>query len=110
MEPWREAVGAYSRLQTPLWHRVFLTRDRWRQIIRFKHPALAGHESDVRACLATPSLVRESAKDPDVHLYYATAEHVYLCVVTLPAGEDERFVVTAYFTKNIKPGNELWKS
>jgi hypothetical protein len=25
-------------------------------------------------------------------------------------GENERFVVTAYFTKNIKQGKELWKS
>ena len=96
--------------RTPLGHRVFLTRDRWRQIIGFKHPALAGHERDVRACLETPSLVRESAKEPDVHLYYTPAEQVHLCVVTAPADHDERFVVTAYFTRNIKPGKELWRS
>jgi hypothetical protein len=95
---------------TPLGHRVFLARDRWRHIIRFKHPALAGRESEVRDCLATPALVRESVKEPDVHLYYAPAEHLHLCVATAPADEDERFVVTAYFTKNIKPGKELWKS
>jgi hypothetical protein len=64
----------------------------------------------VRACLATPSLVRESAKEPDVQLYYAPAEYAYLCVVTAPAGGDERFVLTAYITKKIKPGNELWKN
>ena len=29
---------------TPLGYRVSLSRDRWRQITRFKHPALAGHE------------------------------------------------------------------
>jgi hypothetical protein len=97
-------------VQTPLGHRVFLARDRWRQIVRFKHPALAGRESDVRACLASPLLVRESAKEPDVHMYYALAENAHLCVVTAPAGEDERFVVTGYFTRNIKPGKELWKS
>ncbi|MGA7502468.1 MAG: hypothetical protein WBX00_37705 [Isosphaeraceae bacterium] len=97
-------------VQTPLGHRVFLARDRWRQIVRFKHPALAGRQSDVRACLASTLLVRESAKEPDVHMYYALAENVHLCVVTAPAGEDERFVVTAYFTRNIKSGRELWKS
>jgi hypothetical protein len=97
-------------VQTPLGDRVVLTRDRWRQITRFKHPALAGHESDVRACLATPSLVQESANEPDVPLYYAQTGNVHLCVVTAPASADERFVVTAYFTKNIKLGNELWKS
>src|SRR3954454_18065111 len=97
-------------VQTPLGHRVFLERDRWRQIIRFKHPALAGREGDVRSCLASPSLVGESAKDCDVNMYYQLAESIYLCVVTAPAGQDERFVVTAYFTKNIKPGKEIWKS
>jgi hypothetical protein len=97
-------------VQTPLGHRVFPARDRWRQIIRFKHPALAGHERDVRACLETPSLVRESAKEPDVHLSSTPAGQVHLCVVTAPANDEERFVVTAYFTKTIKPGNELWRN
>jgi len=97
-------------VQTPLGHRVVLTRDRWRQITRFKHPALVGRESDVRACLCTPSLVRESAKEPNVHLYYTVAGQDHLCVVTAPADVDERFVVTSYFTKNIKPGHQLWKS
>ena len=38
------------------------------------------------------------------------SEDVFLCVVIAPADEDERFVVTAYFTKNIKKGKELWTS
>jgi hypothetical protein len=33
---------------TPIGHRVILTRDRWREIVRFKHSALAGREVDVR--------------------------------------------------------------
>lgn len=53
---------------TPLGHAVFLTRDRWRELIRFKHPALDGCENLVRECLESPSLVRESAKDADVHM------------------------------------------
>jgi hypothetical protein len=97
-------------VQTPLGHRVFLSRDRWRQLIRFKHPALAGRESELRSCLSSPILVRESAKEPDVHLYDAPAKSLFFCVVTAPADEEERFVVTAYLTKNIKPGTELWKS
>ncbi len=97
-------------VQTPLGNRVFLERVRWRQIVRQKHPALAGRENKVRACLATPKIVRESAKEPDVHMYYVSSDEVHLCVVTAPASEDEHFVVTAYFTKNIKKGKELWKS
>jgi hypothetical protein len=59
-----------------------------------------------------PSVARPcetSAKDTEVHLYYALAGRTYLCVVTAPSGQRQRFVVTAYFTKNIKHGMELWK-
>lgn len=95
---------------TPLGYRVFLDRDRWRQIVRHKHPALAGHEKEVRACLEAPAVVRASAKEAEVHMYYAPAGEVNLCVVAAPAGEDERFVVTAYFTTNVKKGKVLWTS
>jgi hypothetical protein len=93
---------------TPLGYRVSLSRDRWRDIIRFKHPALDGSENLVRECLQSPSMVRESAKDADVHLYYNERKEEYLCVVTAPGDGDDRFVVTAYFTTNIKKGKELW--
>src|SRR5438477_13139126 len=95
-------------VQTPLGYRAFLERDRWRQIVKQKHPALAGHEKAVRACLESPTVVRESAKEEDVHLYYVPSADVFLCVVVAPADEEERFVVTAYFTKNIKKGKEIW--
>jgi hypothetical protein len=49
----------------------------------------------------------EQHADQDVHLYYAPSDRVFLCVVTARAGDDERFVVTAYFTKNINKGKEL---
>lgn len=97
-------------VRTPLGYHVTLSRDRWRQIIRYKHPALAGQEKLVRDCLEFPHLVRESAKDPDVHLYYAQSDVGYVCVAMAPVNGDERFVVTAYFTANIKKGKELWKS
>lgn len=97
------------RVQTPLGQWVQLSRDRWRQIIRYKHRALAGKEKEVRACLRSPDLIRESAKDTAVHLYYSISTRGYLCVVTAPKEPPDRFVVTAYFTNNIKEGVELWK-
>ena len=97
-------------VETPLGNRVFLTRDRWRQIIRHKHPALAGKESDVRKCLTSPSVIRESTKETDTHMYYLGFEDTFLCVVVAPSDDEEHFVVTAYFTKNIKKGTELWTS
>lgn len=94
--------------QTPLGHQVVLSRDRWREIVRFKHPSMTGHEAEVRECLRDPELVRESLKDPGVHLYYRASGRAYVCVVTGGDATGDRFVVTAYFTKNIKKGTELW--
>jgi hypothetical protein len=85
-----------------------LTRDRWREIVRFKHPALAGHENEVRECVRDPDVIRASAKDPNVHLYYRTSGRGYVC--TAVGGEDPqaRFVITAYFTQRLKQGQDLW--
>jgi hypothetical protein len=94
---------------TPLGDRVSLSRDRWREIIRFKHPALDGCQKLVKECLQSPSVVRESAKNADVHMYYKERDAEYLCVVTAPTNGADRFVVTAYFTANIKKGDELWR-
>jgi hypothetical protein len=94
---------------SPLGYPVSLTRNRWREIVRYKHPALAGREQAVRRCVEAPSLIRESAKDSEVHLYYAPAGRLHLCVVA-PAKGEERFVVTASFTKNIKKGKQRWTS
>ena len=93
---------------TPLGHRVVLTRDRWREIVRFKHPSLAGHEQEVRDCLRDPDVIRESSKNSEVHLYYRGRPLDHLCVVV--GGDDprNRFVITAYFTQTLKKGTELW--
>lgn len=93
---------------TPIGHRVTLTRDRWREIVRYKHPALAEHVSEVRACLRDPAVIRESVKDPDTHLYYRTLERGFVCVVVGGPIPDGRFVITAYFTKELKKGTDLW--
>lgn len=93
---------------TPLGYRVTLTRDRWREIVRFKHPALADHENDVRACIEQPDVVRESLKDPSVHLYYKKSGNKYVCGVVGQTDKQAGFVVTAYFTDKIKQGTELW--
>jgi hypothetical protein len=43
-------------------------------------------------------------------MYYSVAKRGHLCDVTAAASDDERFIVTAYFTKSIKAGKELWRS
>lgn len=93
---------------TPLGHRVVLTRDRWREIVRFKHPALAGHEAEVRTCVRDPDIIRVSGQDADVHLYYRRSDGGHLCVVVGGENPQERFVITAYFTESLKQGPALW--
>jgi hypothetical protein len=103
-----EARRPLFAVTPPLGHRVVLSRNRWREIVRFKHPALAGQEGEVRDCLRDPEVIRTSAKDPEIHLYYRSAETGYICVVVAGANPSERFVVTAYYTQAIKQGNTLW--
>jgi hypothetical protein len=93
---------------SPLGYRVALSRNRWREITRYKHPALFGREELVHRCLREPELICASIKDPDVQLYYLTWEQGYVCVVVGGDDPHKRFVVTAYFTKNIKKGQALW--
>ncbi|MBI1899661.1 MAG: DUF4258 domain-containing protein [Planctomycetia bacterium] len=93
---------------TPLGGRVVLTRDGWRLIVRFKHPALAGHAQLVRQCVRDPEVIRVSQKDGSVHLHYRRINGGYLCVVVGGANPRQRIVITAYFTKVIKEGGELW--
>jgi hypothetical protein len=94
---------------TPLGEHVVVTRDRWREIVRYKHPALAGHEDDVCDCLRDPDRVCASRQDEAVRLYYRPVADRYVCAVT--GGEDptHRILITAYFTTKIKKGTELWK-
>jgi hypothetical protein len=95
---------------SPLGYSVVLTRNRWREIVRFKHPAIKNYQQEAKQCVSHPDLIRASAKDPDVHLHYLSLETgKHICVVVARGDSDERFVVTAYLTSRIKQGNELWK-
>jgi len=94
---------------SPLGYRVVLTRNRWREITRFKHPALKGHEGEVKKCVHDPLLITESKKDPNVHLYYRQQDDGFLCVVVSQTGKMKGFVVTGFFTSAIKTGSEVWK-
>ena len=94
--------------ETPVSHRVTLTRDRWKEIVRYKHPALAEHVDAVRDCLRNPVVIRESVKDCNTHLYYRSVDRGFICVVVGGPIPDRRFVITAYFTKELKKGNNLW--
>jgi len=93
---------------TPLGDRVVVTRDRWREIVRFKHPALAGHEDDVRECLRDPERLRASSQDATVHLYYRSTDAAYTGAVVGGDDPENRFLITAYLTVKLKKATDLW--
>jgi hypothetical protein len=95
---------------TPLGYRVIASRNRWREIVRFKHPALAGKEIEVEKCFKDPEFIRASTKDENVHLYYRKLETNYICAVTaVDSSTNSAFLVTTYLTTRVKQGDELWK-
>src|SRR5690606_27608011 len=97
------------QVTTPLGYQVTLTRNRWREITRFKHPAVAKYQKGVKQCLKAPDIIRASTKDKNVHLYYLEQEKRHLCIVVAgDEAEEDHFVVTAYFTERVKSGDELW--
>ncbi len=53
-------------------------------------------------------MIRESVKDADTHLYYSSVERGFVGVVVGGMIPDQRFVITAYFTKELKKGTDLW--
>jgi hypothetical protein len=104
----RMARRVIFTVRSPLGYRVVLTRNRWREIVRFKHPALAERESEVRETIRNPEVIRASNKDAEVHLHYRGAESGYICVVVGGTEASEGFVITAYLTSEIKKGQALW--
>jgi len=77
-----------------------------------EHAELAGMEDAIERLLQSPTEVRRSRSDDNVMLFYEfyTRTRVggkWLCGVVkyLP---DDAFVVTAYLTNTIKPGEVVW--
>jgi len=89
---------------------VRLTDERLAHIM--EHAELAGMEDEIERLLQSPTEVRWSRSDDNVMLFYEfyTRTRVggkWLCGVVkyLP---DDAFVVTAYLTNTIKPGEVVW--
>jgi hypothetical protein len=64
--------------------------------VRFKHPAIKDFQNEAKECVSQPDLIRASAKDAEVHLYYSSLGPAKCnCAVVSHGDSDERFVVTA---------------
>jgi hypothetical protein len=89
---------------------VRLTDERLAHI--FEHAEMAGMEDEIERVLQTPTEVRASRSDDNVKLFYEFYAQTrvggkWLCVVVkyLPG---DAFVITAYLTDTLKPGETLW--
>jgi hypothetical protein len=89
---------------------VRLTAERVAHILQ--HQEMAGMAVDIERVLQTPTEVRGSRSDATVRLFYEFYAQTrvggkWLCVV-VKYPPDDAFVVTAYLTDQLKPGETLW--
>jgi len=57
-------------VRTPVDFTVCETKATWSRIVAFKHPVMAGRESEIRLALENPDQIRRSRTDPSVFLFY----------------------------------------
>jgi hypothetical protein len=91
---------------------IRLTDERW-QHMEFNHPEMKGQIERIGQTLANPDKVVRSRTDPLVELFYRVylstpVTKKYLCVVVKNL-ESDHFIITAYFTDNVKQGEVLWE-
>jgi hypothetical protein len=89
---------------------VRLTDERVAHILQ--HEEMAGMEADIERVLQVPTEVRVSRSDNTVQLFYEFYAQTrvggkWLCVV-VKYPPDDAFVVTAYLTDQLKPGETIW--
>ena len=96
-------------------------KDLWRTKIRLtderrdhilSHPEMKRMVEAMPRTLDDPEVVTVSRSDPAVRLYYRSFPRTpvtekFMCVV-LKVLEGDAFIITAYLTDTIKPGERLW--
>ncbi len=89
--------------------RIKLTEEGWNHITE-THPELKGMLKELEGALENPELIKKSAYNENVVLFYRYYEHIYegkhICVVVKL---DNESIVTAYITDRIKGGEIVWK-
>jgi hypothetical protein len=77
-----------------------------------EHPEMVGQERRITEVLQEPDVVFTSHKDSSVHVYYrhyargpVGSKHLMVAVKIL---EEDAFVITAFFTGEVKGGEQIW--
>jgi hypothetical protein len=103
-------MAATKRIKDYSGRIVRMTAERWKHVI--EHSEMNGQERKLRQTLREPQTVRTSRLDPTVHLYYrffrrSPVGAKYLLAAVKILGQDA-FVITAFFTDEIKGGSQVW--
>ena len=89
--------------------KITLSEERWIHITE-SHPETSELLKELEGTLDNPELIRNSAYDENVVLFYRYYAHIYegkyMCVVVRL---DSALIVTAYITDRIKSGDVVWK-
>ena len=98
----------YFEVTSKLDKKVYVTKSRWKLIIKTKHLEIEGKEKEVKETLTNPDEIRQSKSDVSVYLYYKHYGKLSLSVVVKHKNGDG-FIITAYFTNRIKEGKQFYK-
>ncbi len=77
-----------------------------------EHPEMVGQDRRIREVLQKPDVVFTVHKDSSVRIYYRRytrspvgSKHLIVAVKLL---EEDAFVITAFFTDDVKGGEQIW--
>jgi hypothetical protein len=85
---------------------IRLTAERWYHIVE-NHDDVAGHYDDVLATVENPDLILRGYKGALIAVR-GGGRKGYFCVVYRETGEDDGFVISAFFTSEINKRQIVW--
>jgi hypothetical protein len=99
------------RVNSKLGKAIKLDEDRWKHVL--DHPEMKEQLHHMREALVDPDEIRESMHTPSIWMFYKLYPHSpvsekYLLVI-VKVSDGEGFIVTAFFTDELKKGGLLWK-
>ena len=95
-------------------HPIRLPGERWGHIIHDR-PYMVDMQPELSETLKDPEIIRKSTNDTDtVRLYYkwfddTVVGNKWVCVVAKFSDAGDAFVLTAYPSDRLKPGEEIWR-
>lgn len=106
----KRATGQVERFRDHRGRVVRLTTERWHHIIQ--HSEMTGQKRNLRMTVADPERVLTSRLDPTVRLYdrrfSASPVGAKYLMTAVKLLEDNGFIITAFYTDEIKGGAEVW--